>query len=266
MADCLLFVRLLPSDTSCISRDRSWPDLLHTPERATAMSPEQAAAYLVEMSGARPCATAHVRATPALLYPPFVPLPWWRKAPLTHQRTQQNVESVLRDSQLALRYRRETPQQIGPFRHRNRCSLNCRQNLAKRFVNRAGKLLQTASATGTVPAKTAKGWLCDRGSRLPSSQAASAGAWRLGSRTLVRLSLYSSNCQHGRSLLGQRMESGFNCDHPSLGQQPLFSISKLLIRELASLVQSYQPVEVLHPHSGSLGRRSTQTSQTDRMW
>jgi hypothetical protein len=55
---------------------------------------------------------------------------------LPAQGTQQNAESVLRDSQLALRYRRETAQQIGPSRHRNSRSLNHRQNLAERSVNK----------------------------------------------------------------------------------------------------------------------------------
>jgi hypothetical protein len=51
-------------------------------------------------------------------------------------RTQQDAESALRDSPIALRYRRETAQQIEPSRHRNNRSLNYRQNLAKRSVNK----------------------------------------------------------------------------------------------------------------------------------
>ncbi len=117
---------------------RFWPATL-APEPANAMLPEEAA-QLVEMWGARPCATAHVRSTLALLSPP------WRPAALVAggtpypARDATECGNVLRNSLLALRYRRETAQQIEPSRHRNSRSLNNRQNLAKRSVNKPENL------------------------------------------------------------------------------------------------------------------------------
>jgi len=91
---------------------------------------------MVRMRGARP---ARRRTFEQLL--PCFPLPgarppWRREALLTRPRTQQNAESVLRNSPLALRNRRETAQQIEPSRHRNSRSLNNRQIRQRSGISR----------------------------------------------------------------------------------------------------------------------------------